>query len=100
MEGLTVWSAGGGEQAAELYRKHQAAIGAVVLDVQMPGLDGPWTLAALRRVNPDVRAIFVSGNTGQYDAEMLLAMGAAGVLQKPFELAEVTRAVRDLLGQG
>jgi CheY-like chemotaxis protein len=98
--GLTVWSAGNGWEAAELYRQHRDAIAVALLDVQMPGLDGPWTLAALQQVNPHVRAVFITGNSGDYDAELLLAMGAAGVLQKPFSLAEVAQAVRRLLPPG
>ncbi len=100
-EGLTVWSAGAGQAAVELFKQHHAAIAAVLLDVQMPGLDGPWTLAALRQVDPQVRAVFFSGGTGDYDAELLLAMGAARVLQKPLDLGQVGLAIRGLLaGQG
>jgi len=96
-EGLTVWSAPSGKEAVALYARHREQIGVVLLDVQMPGLDGPWTLAALQKVNPQVRAVFVSGHTGEYDTELLLAMGAAGVLQKPFNLGEVSRLVGRLL---
>ena len=98
-EGFAVWSAAGGRAAAEFYRQHQDRIGVVLLDVRMPGLDGRGALAALQRINPDVRVLFVSGDTGQYEPEALLGMGAAGVLQKPFDLAELSRAVRRALAR-
>jgi DNA-binding response OmpR family regulator len=99
-EGFRVWSAGGGRAAVEFYRRNQGLIGAVLLDVKMPGLDGPATLAALRQINPDVRALFISADPGAYAAETLLGMGADAVLQKPFDLSEVCRAVRGVLVRG
>jgi CheY-like chemotaxis protein len=93
-EGLTVLSASSGTQAVELYRRHRDSIGVVLLDVRMHGQDGPQTLAALRRINPTVRAAFVSA--GNYNPEALLALGAP-VLQKPFDLGELTHTVEQLL---
>jgi serine/threonine-protein kinase RsbW len=92
-QGFPVWSAGGGRAAVEFYRRNQGLLGLVLLDVRMPGLDGPATLAALRQLNPNVRALFISGDPGEYTPESLLAMGADAILHKPFDLAEVCRAV-------
>jgi CheY-like chemotaxis protein len=47
-----VWLAAGGQEALDLYQRHREAIDVVLLDVRMPGLDGPQTLAALRALNP------------------------------------------------
>jgi CheY-like chemotaxis protein len=96
--GFTVWMAGDGREAVERYQEHHEQIGVVLLDVQMPNLDGPWTLVALHRINPRVRCCFMSGHTGEYDAETLLGMGAAAVFQKPFGLDEVTQALQQMLG--
>ncbi len=95
--GFTVWLAGGGAEAVEVYRQQRAAVNLVLLDVQMPGLDGPETLAALKAIDPDVRCCFMSGHTGRYTAEELLALGATSVFQKPFGLADITEALRHLL---
>lgn len=97
---FTVRSAAGGEDALRLYRAHRATVGVVLLDVQMPGMDGAQTLAAIREIDPDVRCVFMSGNTGRYSAADLLGLGAVRVMQKPFSsldqligvLGEVTRA--------
>jgi two-component system OmpR family response regulator len=82
--GFAVREAGSGERAVEVYERHRDTIAVVLLDVQMPGLDGPQTFALLRDINPAVRAVFMSGNTGVYSAEELLALGACHVLGKPF----------------
>ena len=50
--GFTVWSAANGPAALEVYRRQQDDIAVVLLDVRMPGLDGPQTLAELQRLNP------------------------------------------------
>jgi DNA-binding response OmpR family regulator len=82
--GLTVRSADNGTAAVSLYREHRASIDVVLLDVQMPGLDGPHTLAALREIDPDVRCCFMSGLAGSYSPDDLLALGAADFFPKPF----------------
>ena len=83
--GFAVKLAASGKEAIDLYqRQHHDQIALILLDVQMPGKDGPTTLSALQKINPDVRFCFISGNTGKYDAQELRAMGAAHVFQKPF----------------
>jgi CheY-like chemotaxis protein len=94
-EGLTIRSASCGIEAVTLYRQHQDSIGVVLLDVRMSGGDGPWTLAALRQINPTVRAAFVSA--GGDDPEALLGLGVAAVLQKPFDLRELAHTVEQIL---
>jgi CheY-like chemotaxis protein len=82
--GFVVRLATNGRQAVEIYREHHKSIALVLLDVQMPGIDGPSTLAAIQAINPEVQCCFMSGNTGKYSAEELLGLGAARVLPKPF----------------
>jgi CheY-like chemotaxis protein len=83
-QGWDVRFADGGTQAVAVYREHRARIAVVLLDVQMPGLDGPQTLAALRAVNPDVRCCFMSAYAGSYSPDDLLALGAVDCFPKPF----------------
>jgi CheY-like chemotaxis protein len=96
--GFGVRLAASGQEAVELYGQHHESIAVALLDVQMPGLDGPSTLAALKRINPEVRCCFMSGHTGKYAAEELLAMGAAHVFLKPFvSLSIVTGLLWDMI---
>jgi CheY-like chemotaxis protein len=95
--GFSVWVAPSGAAAIELYRRHQSAIGVVLLDVRMPELDGPQTLAELSRLNPRVLCCFMSGYTGQYTREDLLALGAVHLLQKPFRMEDAIALLTRLL---
>lgn len=90
-QGFVVWLAVDGPEAIDLYRIYRDSIGVVLLDVRMPGLDGPGTFAALREINPDIRCCFMSGDPGHYTDQMLLDLGAAGVFRKPFPLGEVAQ---------
>jgi CheY-like chemotaxis protein len=87
--GFEVWVAHDGREAIELYREHATHIRVVLLDVRMPGLDGPGTLDALRKLNPDILACFMSGDLGDYEPEDLIRRGAAHIIAKPFRLNEL-----------
>jgi CheY-like chemotaxis protein len=95
--GFSVRLAAGGREAVETFRSDPGGIALVLMDVQMPGLDGPQTLAALRQIDPAVRCCFMSGDTGAYTVEDLLHCGAARVFPKPFHLAELTGALWQLI---
>jgi CheY-like chemotaxis protein len=88
-QGFAVWLAADGRQALELYERHRDRVDVVLLDVRMPGLDGPQTLAALRRLNPQVPCCFMTGDAGHYDTAELRARGAIRVFLKPFRPDEV-----------
>ena len=92
--GLAVWLAADGAEAVELYRRHRDTIDVVLLDVQMPGLDGPAVLAALRAIEPGVRAFFMTGDPGRYGQDELLATGARRVFGKPLDIALVVAELR------
>jgi CheY-like chemotaxis protein len=72
---------------------------AILLDVMMPGLDGPSTLAALRS-NPataNIPVIFLTAKAMVSELARLRALGAAGVLTKPFDPMTLAGQVRAAL---
>jgi CheY-like chemotaxis protein len=107
-KGFDVWLARNGREAIDLYQGHRENIDVVLLDVRMPGLDGPATLDALRELNPAVQACFMSSDTDGYKTEELIRRGAVQVLVRPFlleDLADILcklarRAPADLLPSG
>jgi two-component system, OmpR family, response regulator len=81
--GLTAREASGGHEAVAAYRASGGAVGVVLLDVRMPGLDGPETLARLKEVDPSVRCCFLTAGAGGHTVDALLASGARHVFHKP-----------------
>jgi len=73
----------------------------VLLDVMMPGQDGPATLKSLR-ADPETAAIpviFLTAKVLTDEVERLRALGAKGVLTKPFDAMTLAEQVRAVLGQ-
>lgn len=60
---------------------------AILLDVMMPAMDGPATLAALRSdaITRAIPVVFVTARTTPAEIERLRGLGARGVLIKPFD---------------
>jgi DNA-binding response OmpR family regulator len=95
-DGFVVWAAASGREAVDLFDRHGDAIRVALLDVRMPGLDGPQTFRLLRGLRPDLPCCFMSGDTGSYTEQDLIDLGAALLFRKPFSLTEVARFVRHL----
>ena len=60
---------------------------AILLDVMMPGLDGPATLAELKAdpLTRDIPVVFLTAKTQAAERTRLSELGAAGILVKPFD---------------
>jgi CheY-like chemotaxis protein len=97
--GFRVWQAGGGREAVAVFRQYGAQIDLVLLDLRMPDLDGPHTLAALQEVRGGVRVCFLCGGGEADNPEELVALGAVGVLSKPFRLDSLVKALEQLAAQ-
>jgi DNA-binding NtrC family response regulator len=92
--GIGVLEAENGREAVELYRRHQAGIGLVLMDVNMPGLSGPETLTAMQEINAGVRCYFMTGNLGNFTSDDLRRQGAVNIIDKPFDLTMLARLLR------
>jgi PAS domain S-box-containing protein len=69
----------------------------VVLDVDMPVMNGLDTAKVLWRLRPDLKILFCTGRQHQYDLGAALAGGHAGALAKPFDMAALAAKVREML---
>jgi DNA-binding response OmpR family regulator len=88
------------ESGAEAIRQASAfAPDLMVLDVSMPGMDGPQTLQALRSLVAlaDVPAVFLTARTQASDVTRLRALGALDVIAKPFDPKHLCDRVQAIL---
>jgi CheY-like chemotaxis protein len=88
-----------GSQAIGLYAINQQDVALVLTDMMMPNMDGAALAAALRRLNPALPIIAVSGVELDRDAARATAAGIAHVLAKPYNAEALIRKVRAVLDQ-
>jgi PAS domain S-box-containing protein len=77
-------TATGGLEAVRLFREHQADIRVVILDMMMPGTDGPATMKALHEVRPNFPIIAVSGLQPTGRVAEAVGTHAHAFLAKPY----------------
>ncbi|QDX25240.1 response regulator [Sphingomonas suaedae] len=71
----------------------------ILLDVMMPGMDGPTTFARLRE-QPEtagIPVVFITARTQTQEVQRFRELGARGVLAKPFDPMTLADQVRALL---
>jgi two-component system, cell cycle sensor histidine kinase and response regulator CckA len=95
--GYTVLVAGNGVEAIEVLEQQGGKVDLVVSDVVMPEMDGPTLLKELRRRNPDVKIIFVSGYAEDAFQKHLPEHGQFAFLPKPFTLKQLVAAVKETI---
>ena len=94
--GLTVELARSGAEALA----KAAAFGpdVILLDVMMPGMDGPTTLTELRRcpATASIPVIFMTAKVQNHEVERFKALGALDVIAKPFDPMTLSDSVREI----
>jgi DNA-binding NtrC family response regulator len=89
--GLEVETVDGGIAAVTALRGGPFEL--AITDLRMPGMDGLETLGALKRIDPALVVIVVTGYASQDTASGCLARGAYSYLLKPFDLADLYAVV-------
>jgi len=97
--GLQVEVCGSGEAALNAAPAFAPEL--VLLDVMMPGMDGPATLRALRSLPETARTpvVFMTAKVQPQEVAAFLALGAADVIAKPFDPMTLADTVRGIWGK-
>ncbi len=97
--GYKVITAADGTEALAVYADKKNEIAVVLTDMVMPFMDGPSTIRALQRMNPDVRIIAASGlGIGQRAGEGVLE-GVSVFLNKPYTAEKLLKTLAQVIGQ-
>ena len=96
--GIDVVEAEGGEDGISKAASEKPD--AILLDMMMPGLDGPATLAKLQEneKTKTIPVIFLTARAMTSEMERLKQLGAKGVITKPFDPTALTGQVKSILG--
>jgi two-component system cell cycle sensor histidine kinase/response regulator CckA len=97
--GYTVLEAGNGVEAIEVLERHEGRVDLVVSDVVMPEMDGPTLLKELRKRNPELRIIFVSGYAEEAFEKSVSDASQYYFVPKPFTLKQLVSAVKEAMGK-
>jgi CheY-like chemotaxis protein len=97
--GYTVLAAASAEEALAVYAGKARSIDLVLLDLNMPGMGGQQGLEELLGLDPMARVLVASGYSDAKQIQAILEAGAVGFIGKPYQLAELTAKIREILGQ-
>ncbi len=78
-----------GIDAIALYTKHQQEISVVLVDMMMPFMDGPTTINVLKKINPDIKIIGVSGLASNHEMIKILGNSVKTLLSKPYTSSDL-----------
>ncbi len=94
--GFAVIACASGREAVEAAPGANADL--ILLDVMMPGMDGPATLKALREIPETARtpAIFITAKVQPGEIEHFKALGAIDVIAKPFDPMLLSAQIREI----
>jgi two-component system cell cycle sensor histidine kinase/response regulator CckA len=95
--GYSVIEASNGIEALEAFDEKNGAVDLVVSDVVMPEMDGPTLLREMRKRNPDLKIIFVSGYAEEAFDKSLPENEQFAFLAKPFALSALVAKVKETM---
>ncbi len=90
---VNAFGAKSGEEALDWLVKNSADV--IVLDVRMPGIDGIETLKEIKKINPLVEIILLTGHASLEVAREGMELGAFDYLMKPIDIDELLYKVQD-----
>jgi two-component system nitrogen regulation response regulator NtrX len=94
-EGYQVLVAGSGEEAVKIVEEEMPQL--VLLDIWLPGMDGLETLKAIKKINPKVLVIIMSGHGTIETAVRATKLGAFDFIEKPLSLDKIIILVNNAI---
>ena len=88
------------QKALDYYRTAASAIDLVILDMVMPKMTGRQLFAAMKAINPQIRALLSSGYSLNGEAQRILDEGVLEFIYKPYQQSDLARLVDGVLERG
>jgi len=95
--GYKIISASNGLAALTEYEAHHSEIALVLSDIDLPEMTGPEAFLRLRKFNPQLKMILVSGFIDPSRKAQLLEDGVKGFIQKPYTVDEMLKKIREVI---
>jgi len=81
-----------GESALQLIKEDEPEV--MILDLRMPGIDGIEVLKRVKRTNPRVEVIILTGHGSEADKKVCMELGACDYLQKPVDIDKLSASIK------
>lgn len=98
--GYTPILADDGAVGIETYKKYRDDVVCVLLDMTMPRMSGEETLGHLKRINPDVRVLLMSGYSEQEASSRFSGKGVSAFMQKPYTPQDLQEKLYEVVSKG
>ena len=95
--GYRVLTATDGAEGLALYAQKKEEIAVVLMDMMMPILDGPATVRALLRINPEIKIVAASGLDARRDVVEATGGGVKKFLTKPYTAGTMLKILHAIL---
>ncbi len=92
-----VYSAGNGKKALEIYQNQRNFFDLVILDFQMPVMNGKIAFEKIRKINPTQKILMISGAENDRDLKKIIIKDHVHFLSKPFQIDDIVEELNVLL---
>ena len=97
--GYTVHCCSDGIEAVAFYREHWKTIDVVILDMNMPKMNGLDCFRGLKEINSKVKVVVSSGYGKNNDLYTVQREGGCEYIQKPYQISDLAKKIADLTGK-
>jgi two-component system cell cycle sensor histidine kinase/response regulator CckA len=80
-----------------VYLRQKQEIDAVLLDIELPKIDGWNLLSKMKAANPDVKVVVTSGFLDSQLELRLLNAGAKRAIEKPYQIEEMANTLQEVI---
>lgn len=95
--GFDVLTAHNGETGINKFKESNNKITLIILDMEMPGLNGLETFIKLKKIDKNVRVIISSGFSMEGNVKTSISKGAKTFLKKPYRLKELSKSINKVI---
>ena len=94
--GYSFISAKDGREGVDLYKKHNKNIDIIILDMKMPNLDGKGAYIEMKKIDPNLKVILMTGYGHNEEAQEILDLGANTLVLKPYSIKKLRETLNSI----
>ncbi|MEM6753581.1 MAG: ATP-binding protein [Cyanobacteria bacterium P01_C01_bin.38] len=95
-----IFTANDGFKALSYYTQHKHEVSLILIDIEMPSINGFKIIKVLQRMNPDVKIIAISGLDANHQLLQTNGIKVEAFLSKPYTVEELLELIKGVLGSG